>query len=77
MIELYILATTTLLGAILFASGMYIGIKVYKHAQEPFVDLTPIETHIDTDTPVEEEGFNWNDYDNYIDTKLKEDIADD
>lgn len=67
-----------LIGAILFASGMLVGIKLYKNAQQPFLDLTPISNYTEQDnTVVDEEGFNWSDYDNYIENKLKEDIIDD
>ena len=41
-------------------------------------DLTPISNYTEQDnTVVDEEGFNWSDYDNYIENKLKEDIIDD
>ena len=50
MIELLYAIQLILLGALIFALGMYVGIRTYKHAQSPFVgevDLTPTNDNTD------------------------------
>ena len=80
MIELYILTFSVLIGALVFAAGILVGIKLYKHAQSPFmdVDVTPISEKLQGEEHhIDDEGFNWDEYDDYIATKLQEDIIDD
>ena len=71
MIELLYVIQLILLGAIIFALGMYVGIWSYKSAQSPFIatpDLTPTNdnTSID-DKKVESEGFDYDEYQDYVD----------
>jgi type IV secretory pathway TrbF-like protein len=79
MIELLYAIQLILLGALIFALGMYVGIRTYKMAQSPFVaevDLTPNSnnTHIeDKDKNPEADGWDYSEYDDYI-TRLGDDI---
>ena len=78
MIELLYVIQLILLGALIFALGMYVGIRTYKMAQSPFiseVDLTPTNdnTHIEEDNKPEADGWDYQEYDDYI-AKLGDDI---
>ena len=80
MIELLYAIQLILLGALIFALGMYVGIRTYKMAQSPFigeVDLTPNSdnTHIEEDNnqKPEADGWDYQEYDDYI-KKLGDDI---
>ena len=76
MISLLHIIELLLLGAILFASGMWMGIRTYKNAQSPFigdVDLTPTKDNTDKEKPVEAVGWDYQEYDDYI-KKLGDDI---
>ena len=67
MTGLYSIIFTALFGAILFAGGILVGIKLYKEAQEPFVDFTPITTPSDEDTVVvDQETIDWDVAEDYI-----------
>ena len=67
MTGLYSIIFTALFGAILFAGGILVGIKLYKHAQEPFVDFTPITIPSDEDTVVvDQESIDWDIAEDYI-----------
>lgn len=64
----------TLIGAIIFCSGMLLGIRCYRHAQMPFMDLTPVQSPIDENTVGEkhpdhiesDHGLDWNIAERYI-----------
>ena len=79
MIPLLNVIELLILGAILFASGMWMGIRTYKNAQSPFiseVDLTPTNDKSDTvdaKQQVEADGWDYQEYDDYI-KKLGDDI---
>ena len=78
MIELLYAIQLVLLGALIFAIGMYMGIRTYKHAQNPYsdeVDLTSNKTNPNIDKQQQEEadGWDYQEYDNYI-SKLGDDI---
>ena len=77
MISLLHIIELLLLGAILFASGMWMGIRTYKNAQKPFiseVDLTPNNDNTDIEKQqVEADGWDYQEYDDYI-SKLGDDI---
>ena len=82
MISLLHIIELLLLGAILFASGMFVGIRTYKMAQKPFigeVDLTPTNDKTDTvdhkqNKPTDvADGWDYQEYDDYI-KKLGDDI---
>ena len=71
MIELLQVIQLILLGAIIFALGMYVGIWSYKSAQSPFIatpGLTPDNDNTDTDTiEASPDGFDYDEYKDYID----------
>ena len=80
MIELLYAIQLILLGALIFALGMYVGIRTYKHAQSPFFageDLTPTndKDSIEDNKPNKgnTDGWDYSEYDDYI-TKLGDDI---
>ena len=70
MIELLQVIQLILLGACIFALGMYVGIWSYKSAQSPFVatpGLTPDNDNTDIeDTKPEADGFDYDEYQDYI-----------
>ena len=80
MIELLYAIQLILLGALIFALGMYVGIRTYKMAQSPFigeVDLTPNNDNTDIEKDnkqkPEADGWDYQEYDDYI-KKLGDDI---
>ena len=80
MIELLYAIQLILLGALIFALGMYVGIRTYKLAQSPFigeVDLTPNNDNTDIEKDnkqkPEADGWDYQEYDDYI-KKLGDDI---
>ena len=80
MIELLYAIQLVLLGALIFALGMYVGIRTYKMAQSPFigeVDLTPNNDNTDIEKDnkqkPEADGWDYQEYDDYI-KKLGDDI---
>ena len=80
MIELLYAIQLVLLGALIFALGMYVGIRTYKLAQSPFigeVDLTPNNDNTDIEKDnkqkPEADGWDYQEYDDYI-KKLGDDI---
>ena len=79
MIELLYVIQLIVLGALIFALGMYVGIRTFKSAQSPFVgevDLTPSKDTIDNNKDnkdPESDGWDYTEYDNYI-AKLGDDI---
>ena len=76
MIELLYAIQLLLLGAILFASGMWMGIRTYKHAQFPFddqVNLTPNNDKNSIEEDNQTQGWDYKEYDDYI-AKLGDDI---
>ena len=69
MIELLYAIQLILLGALIFALGMYVGIRTYKLAQSPFIvgdDLTPNNDNTNIEDKKEPEGFDYDEYENYI-----------
>ena len=80
MTELINTSLTFIIGATTYAVGVFTGIRLYKHVIQPFLDLTPMSPEEEEELynpHIEEDGFNWSDYDNYIENKLKEDTQDD
>jgi len=65
MVYAYIIFT--LIGALIFCSGMLAGIRCYKHAQMPFMDLTPVKDSVEENTTVSNtESLDWNVAEQYI-----------
>lgn len=66
----YAYITFTLVGAIIFCGGMLLGIRCYRHAQMPFMDLTPVQSPSVEKHPVEEhpndDSLDWNAAERYI-----------
>ena len=77
MIELLYAIELIVLGALIFAVGMYVGITTYKHAQNPFSDEVDLTQTNDKDSIENKEpaadGWDYQEYDDYI-SKLGDDI---
>jgi hypothetical protein len=56
---------------------MLLGIRCYRHAQMPFMDLTPVKTPVDDNTVVENtETLDWNVAEQYINNLSDRDDSD-